>query len=660
MMAISMKQSRTLFLAVLMMAGVAVAAAAQPVPAGPGRGGRAGGRGQGPPPGGPERPQPRDATGGKIPTGTATISGTVLVAGAGAPARRARVTLNAVDGGGSRSAMTDEEGRYSFAGLAAGRYNLSASKNGHVGITFGQTRPGRPGTPIQLADGDKFAANLEIPRGSVVTGTVLDEYGEATPGTQVRVMRYVMQGGRRTLQQSGNGSTDDRGIYRVFGLQPGEYIVSAVPRNNTAGPGPAAEIAARVQAEVEAARQQLAAARQDTGGAPLVDRAALLGTLITPPGQEEQATGYAPVYYPGTITATQAVALPLGVGEERANIDFQLQRVPLARVEGTIVNATGQPADNVQVTLTDASQAVPGAGSMSTRADAEGRFRISNVPPGSYRMIARATVAQTGGGNTPAPQGPGGRGGGRGFGPMSTATRLWGSLDLLVEGRNLTNVLLPLQQGLTVSGRVVFQGTMQQPPADLTRIRVTLTPADPAAGNIASPAAGVVDATGKFTIASVVPGLYRLNAGGGGNGWFLESSVVDGQDSLDFPVEVKAGNVPQNAVITFTDRQAQLTGRITNQHGQPAPEQTLIIYPADERFWGAQSRRIRSTRPSTDGQFNFTGMPPGEYKLVALVDVETGAWFDPAFLQQVDAASTRITLTEGEKKVQNLQISAGG
>jgi hypothetical protein len=113
-------------------------------------------------------------------------------------------------------------------------------------------------------------------------------------------------------------------------------------------------------------------------------------------------------------------------------------------------------------------------------------------------------------------------------------------------------------------------------------------------------------------------------------------------------------------VITFTDQQAQLTGTITNQRGQPAPEQTLILYPADERYWVPQSRRIRSTRPSTDGQFSFTGIPAGDYKIVAMVDVEPGAWFDPSFLQHVDAASTRITIGDGEKKVQNLQISSGG
>ena len=173
-------------------------------------------------------------------------------------------------------------------------------------------------------------------------------------------------------------------------------------------------------------------------------------------------------------------------------------------------------------------------------------------------------------------------------------------------------------------------------------------------------AAGTVDASGKFTIASVVPGLYRFNAGGAGNGWYIESAIIDGQDTLDFPFEVKPGSAPSSAVITFTDKQSQLTGTITNQRGQPAPEQTLILYPADERFWVPQSRRIRSTRPSTDGHFTFTGIPPGDYKLVAMVDVETGAWFDPAFLQQIDAASTRVTVNEGEKKVQNLQISSGG
>jgi uncharacterized protein (DUF2141 family) len=631
---------------------------AQP-PQGRGQGaGRGGGRGQGLPPGAPQRPAPpRDASGNPIPAGTASVSGAIVVLGTGAPARRARVMLNAAEGAGSRTAMTDENGHFAFTGLAAGRYSLSASKTGHVGVTYGQTRPGRPGTPIQLADGEKFVGNLQLPRGSVVTGTVLDEYGEPTAGTQVRVMRYMSQAGRRTLQQSGAAATDDRGIYRVYGLQPGDYIVSAVPRNA----GPAIDLGG-LREEIVAVRERIASGIADQIAArELAARATAFQSNAQP--QEEQTTGYAPVYYPGTTTAADAAPVAVGLGEERTSVDFQLQRVPMARIDGTVVNPTGQPTQSIQLTLMNAGQTVPGIGDMSARADSEGRFRIANVPPGTYRLIARATVATsgTGGGAPEAFVQLGGRGG-RGA-QQATAVRLWGSLDVPVDGRNLPNVIMTLQQGLSLTGRIVFDGTAQQPPADLTRLRVNLIPADPTAAGLAQglmqPAAGIVDAAGKFTIPSVVPGLYRLSASGAGTGWSLESSTLDGQDSLDFPFEVKPGSAISGAVITFTDRQSQLSGTITNQRGQPAPEQTLILYSADERFWGAQSRRIRSTRPATNGQFTFASMPPGEYKLAALVDVEPGAWFDPAFLQQIDAASTRITIADGEKKVQNLQISSG-
>jgi len=637
-------------ISLVLVISVATAAPAQP-PAGRG-GGRGVGRGQGPPPGGPVPPREGRGGGQPLAAGTAAVSGTVVVASTGQPARRARITLNATEGGGSRTAMTDDEGRYAFTSVGAGRYMLSASKTGHVGIIFGQTRPGRPGTPIQLTDGQTFAANLQLPRGSVITGTVVDEYGEPTPGTQVRVMRYVVQAGRRTLQQTGNGATDDRGIYRVYGLQPGEYIVSAVPRNG----GPSVDVA-RLQAELAQVREQVAGAIADAAAArELATRAmALQGQL---PSQDEQTTGYSPVYFPGTVSPAQAGVVALNLGEERTGVDFQLQRVAMARIDGIVVNSTGQATDNVQITLTDPSAPMPGAISMAARADSEGRFHLSNVPPGSYRLLARAAVAQSGAQAGAAPLG--GRAM-RPLGPLSTAVRLWGSLDIPVEGRNLTNVVVTLQQGLTVSGRVSFQGTTAQPPADLTRLRVNLMPADQGAGpGMVMNAAGAVDASGRFTIASVVPGLYRFNASGASNGWYLESAVIDGQDTLDVPFEVKPGSAPSSAVITFTDRQSQLTGTITNQRGLPAPEQTLILYSADERFWVPQSRRIRSTRPSTDGAFIFSGIPPGDYKLVAIVDVEPGAWFDPAFLQQIDAASTRITVNEGEKKVQNLQISSGG
>jgi hypothetical protein len=599
------------------------------------------------------RPQaPRDVPRPtSTPAGTSEITGTVTLADTGQPARRARVNLNASEGGGSRTETTDELGRFTFQRLPAGRYSLSASKPGHVGGSYGQAAPGRPGTPIQLADGQKFAAKLQIARGGVITGTVVDEFGDAIPGTQVRVMRYVTQRGERTLQQSGIGSTDDRGIYRIFGLQPGEYVLAATPRNNS---GPLAA-AARVRAELENVRERLGRGQADPDQVrALRMRESLLAEQM--PEDDEAATGYAPVYYPGTTAQAQAASIVLGVSEERSGIDLQLQRVMVAMIEGVVVNPTGQSVQNIQVVLVNRAQRVPGTGTMSARADGEGRFRIANVAPGQYTLMARAAIASAREERVQGQAQGRGRGlaGGRG---RQSAERLWAAADVTVDGRNLSNIALALQAGLSVSGRIVFNGATRQPPADMTRLRVNAAPADPGMGReLLSAATGTVDAAGRFTIPGIIPGHYRITASGAGSGWYLESSVLGGQDTLDFPAEIKPGESLATAVVAFTDRQSTLTGTLMNERGEPAPGHTLILYPADTRYWAPTSRRIRTARPATDGTFTFGNIPPGEYRLVPVVDAEPGSWFDPAFLQQIDSAADRVQIAEGEQKSVSVRV----
>jgi len=68
------------------------------------------------------------------------------------------------------------------------------------------------------------------------------------------------------------------------------------------------------------------------------------------------------------------------------------------------------------------------------------------------------------------------------------------------------------------------------------------------------------------------------------------------------------------------------------------------------------SRRILQTRPAQDGKFIFKNLPPGDYLLAAVTEVEQGQWFDPAFLAQLVDASAKITLGDGEKKVQDIRI----
>ena len=105
--------------------------------------------------------------------------------------------------------------------------------------------------------------------------------------------------------------------------------------------------------------------------------------------EEEQADRLRARLLPGHDISAEAGTIALGVGEEKPGLDFQFQRVPVARVEGLVVNPTGQPLQNIQVSLVNAAGSLPGVDTNSTRAGAEGRFRLSNVAPGQYTLIAQ-------------------------------------------------------------------------------------------------------------------------------------------------------------------------------------------------------------------------------------------------------------------------------
>jgi hypothetical protein len=631
--------------------------------------GQGGGRGGFPPP-------VRDAS-NQTAVGTGSITGTVALEGAGTPVRRARVSLAAPELRGGRSTITDEQGRFSFQALPSGRFTVTASKSGFVDISYGAKRAGRPGTPIQLAEGQNLTGlTIAMPRGGVITGVVVDEHGEPAPGTPVRALRYVMQTGERRLQQAGQDQTDDRGMYRIFQLQPGDYIVNAIPRNMNTG-----DVRQALNTEVASLMQQLQASGVDPNalataaagrGGQIGARIAQLQQQMTAV-EQEQATAYAPVYYPGTITPEAAQAVTLGAGEERAGVDFRLELVPTTRVGGIVVGPGGTLPPATQVALVpkraDGTPSVPGLGNNMARVGGDGRFNFNSVTPGEYSVQARATIR-----DAAAQTAATGRGRGAGQGAISQV--LWAAADISVGGQPLPDQVLNLQSGMTVSGQVRFDGT-GQPPADLTIVRVSLANRGPQAFEIGGIPPTQADSAGRFSIPGVSPGRYSLTAtmagGGGGRGgrggagtisgpagqWILQSAIYNGQDLLDFPVDIAPNQSLQNVALTYTDKVQELTGTIQDTSGRPTSDFTIIVFPSEPRFWMPQARRITATRPGTDGRFTFRGLPAGDYRLTAVTDVEPGEWYDPAFLNQLSSVSIPISLSEGERKVQDIRLAGG-
>jgi hypothetical protein len=346
---------------------------------------------------------------------------------------------------------------------------------------------------------------------------------------------------------------------------------------------------------------------------------------------------YAPVLYPGVSTAAAATMVSVKAGEERNGIDVILERTPMAKITGAVVSPTGGLPGTLQVNVIahDTIPGIPFSGFGNARVEADGRFATGGLPPGDYTLAVRVSA------------GPAGRGA-----PPPSAAALFGLAVVTVNGADV-DTTITLDSGVKVEGRVVFEGTTAKPPADLTKIRVTLTAMRSKVPTIGvSPA--TADATGAFVFNGVTPGRYRLTASGAG-GWFIRSAMVDGRETLDEPMEVGRVDV-HGAEIRFTDVQSEISGDLLDAAGQPAPQYFIIVFSADKAYWAPQSRRIQSVRPANDGKFKVLNLPGGEYYIVAVTDVEQGQWYDPAFLAELVGASAKITLGDGEKKTQSLRI----
>ena len=140
------------------------------------------------------------------------------------------------------------------------------------------------------------------------------------------------------------------------------------------------------------------------------------------------------------------------------------------------------------------------------------------------------------------------------------------------------------------------------------------------------------------------------------NGGYLKSSVVSGQDTLDFPLDFAGDRDVTDAVLTVTDRLGGLNGTLTDAMGKPALDYIIVAAATDSRFWGPGSRRVRSTGLSVDGKYDFGALPPGSYQISVVVDPQQGALSDPEFLRAIAATSIPITIMDGIKATQNLRV----
>jgi len=157
------------------------------------------------------------------------ISGMVVKLAGSEPLKTATVQLQSLqDLAHTISVLTDVGGRFELKGIDPGRYRLKVSRTGFVTQEYGQKTANDPGAEIRLRPGQNLHGVLfRLIRWGVIAGRVLDEEGEPLPWAQVSALREIYFNGKRKLSPEVLVPTNDLGEYRLFGLKPGRYFVSA-------------------------------------------------------------------------------------------------------------------------------------------------------------------------------------------------------------------------------------------------------------------------------------------------------------------------------------------------------------------------------------------------------------------------------------------------
>jgi len=561
----------------------------------------------------PTRDQVGGNQGGDQAAGTAVIRGRVVAADSGMPVRRAQVRAQAGEIRANRLVSTDAQGRFELKDLPAGRWTLTASKAGYMTLRYGQKRSFEAGTPIEIGDGQLMErADFALPKGAAITGRIFDEYGDAVANARVQVLRYqTVQGQRRLTPAGGGDQTDDTGAYRIYGLAPGDYYLSATLRANNG---------------------------------PFFDDG------------NNDTTSYASTYYPGTGSVSEAQRITLGVGQEQPNVTFALQPVRTVKITGTALNSMGTALTNGMVTLMPADNVGPGGGpgpvlfnfGGNGRVRADGSFTIANVSPGNYTLMAVAGPGGgRGGGFAIRIGGPGGPG----LDDIELA-----SIPLSVANEDITGLTVVTSKGASLSGSVIAaEGSV----AKLSTNQIQIV-AQPANGQFLPGPLGNrparVENDGTFVLTGLT-GQKFVRVNGLPQEWTLKAVMLNGVDVTDSALEFRGSTENSGLQVILTDKVSDVNGKVTTARGEVTRDYTVVVFPDDPTKWAFPSRFVKTGRADQQGQFRIRALPPDDRYLAVAVDyLEDGEGTDPQFLEQIKDRATRFTLGDGESKSLDLKI----
>jgi hypothetical protein len=301
-------------------------------------------------------------------------------------------------------------------------------------------------------------------------------------------------------------------------------------------------------------------------------------------------------------------------------------------VSGTAFDAGGAPLEGSVRLIVRQSTAVPWK-PLVTTVGANGRFALTNVPPGEYLVQAL-----------------GARGPGR--------PPLFGVEPVSVTDRDPRPITVRASAGAVLEGLIVVEG---QPQSRANTVSLVAIPVD--AGHAPEIGQGTlaVYGDGRFYLTGLF-GRMRLVLSTTSQGWYFKSVRISGVDATDRGFDF--GFVQEtfrDALIQIAHATGIISGRVVSGSGGPAGGSAVLVFSTDREKWFATSSYLKRAQASSDGSFRIDGLPPGGYYVAAVTlnneSVNSGNWQEIEALNALTSSALRVTLGEGESYVTELRLS---
>ena len=539
------------------------------------------------------------------PSKTGSIRG-VVVNEKGQPLAGANVTVQSRHGPQTyRNVTTDSEGRFHVAGLDPVLYSVGA----HYPTYVFQPDPARQPSDYRIGD----SVTITLIKGGVITGTVTSASGDPLVLIRVNAILISNVNGQKYGTPTGERFTDDRGVYRFYGLQPGKYLVSAGGRNsgNYSRDGTAYE--------------------SDT-----------------------------PTYAPSSTRDT-AIEISVLSGEETSGVDIRYRAEPGYVISGTVNGSSeGKTPSQTRVMLSPISRALHLLGVDVQHADQNPdgrRFSFSNIADGDYELIATSATGFDKDVAISDPKRITVKG--ADVTGLELITKPLGSISGRLVLENSTEPTCkdnqrPLFTETVVSIKSLKDVSSNQILSQLSSFR-RVTP----------------DKAGDFSFSYLTAGQYGFDVQSYAKHWYLRA-ITYLAPSTPMPTKRLPANKPVDAAtnwitlksgdrltglsITLAEGAALLRGTITTLDEQKLPARLMVHLVPAEPDKRDEVLRYYSDKVKEDGSFSVANVAPGRYWAVTRVAPET-SW-EPAHLRRPDQIETRRKLwQEAEKNNHVIELS---